>query len=1226
MIIMLYFYLKILNRLLSILVLAVIVSSVFSISAAYAAPDAPQNPRPDGFPSTTSITISWDAPLAGEDPTGYTIEGALEDPENPGTFGAFNTLVADTGNVTTYTITGLGAGSFYDLRVTAFNDTGSSSPTYNFGAGTQFEAGHDFSDEYQDFSKGTYSGALPLAERTDATTEWYLIFDNLGVDYAVTGLDDNVYPNGVTIYADFSATTTGLLDNDVIFTDSLTTGTVGVIDCVDDATCELSDLTQAISYPGATTVDFDYEQETEFTEGAEFKSGQQFVQGQSFTDAMDFSGGAMTFDDKTQFTEIQNFDEAGTFSPVLADLVGSGGTTTEWADIFADIGAGVVSISGLDNAGASADYVTGKTIYADFSAVTAGDAFNDITFTDNNLGSGHTDGVIDCDTADACELSDLTVPVSYDAGAVVSFDYVIHQDFTGEDIYFKPGQDFPPGQDFAAVMDFSGGAMTFSDGVAFANAQNFAGQTSFNHENINFGSNSTFDTTMTFGDKADFSIGTQNFVGTNAFGDNSIFAPSQEFPTTQTFDGSNTFGAGTKFANLQDFSTAGTATSNAITINGGLAFEAVSTIDKVLAEAIAAGFTGAANTGNFESGTITVIYSGSTLVGDTYEEYAFTDEDLDGIIDAGELSNANHDATTDFGASPGTVTFEQYDVQDFDLGTQTFGNSMKFNANQKFSNHVQTFGTGTTFNGNADFNAGQTFTTGTTFDDGQEFAAVTPGLESTAFAATGITFGDEEPIVFTDNDLTFGAAATFPKNQEFSTVLSASNTLTVTDGTVSTLDAILTKATDLVAFDGTNDVGVAFTTGTITATFTNIGEGEDLVQTYLFTDAGVVGTIEAGELTDPNSELSAVTFAGGIGTITFEQRIDHDFSAADMNFKEGTAFHAGETFGEHVDFEGAITFPEGVDMPTGAEFAAQTFADGATPEFDTFSTFADNTIFSDDDIDFSTNAHFEGDTTFGNTSTHTFGEGTVFDGAIDMGDGAHVFDGDSIDFGPASDLSGAVQDFAGGVTATIPQFGEGTTFIDTQPLPAGSVLSTGILLETVACGTDTSADTCIPTSDDAILTKGEIITPGVTLPAVKNTISADDTTVSIDGLGVSVDFTSVTTDGNLSVEIQDPDDTVAATGATLAGDGSGALEFAASGNNITTVSSVIDFDLTGTTASSGSMTIVLPYDESAAIAAGFTEDNLKVSHFVNGIWVVENDCTVDTINNEITCNNVQSIE
>jgi hypothetical protein len=125
--------------------------------------------------------------------------------------------------------------------------------------------------------------------------------------------------------------------------------------------------------------------------------------------------------------------------------------------------------------------------------------------------------------------------------------------------------------------------------------------------------------------------------------------------------------------------------------------------------------------------------------------------------------------------------------------------------------------------------------------------------------------------------------------------------------------------------------------------------------------------------------------------------------------------------------------------------------------------------------------------------------------------------------------------------------------------------------------------------------------------------------MSIDGLGISVDFTSITTDGNLDVTVQDPDVTVAATGATFAQDGSGALEFTASGKSITTVSSIINFNLTGSTASSGAMTITLPYDEAAATAAGFTEESLKVSHYVGGVWVVENNCTVDTVNNNIEC-------
>jgi hypothetical protein len=237
-----------------------------------------------------------------------------------------------------------------------------------------------------------------------------------------------------------------------------------------------------------------------------------------------------------------------------------------------------------------------------------------------------------------------------------------------------------------------------------------------------------------------------------------------------------------------------------------------------------------------------------------------------------------------------------------------------------------------------------------------------------------------------------------------------------------------------------------------------------------------------------------------------------------------------------------------------------------------------------------------------------------------------VFDGDSIDFGPASDLSGAVQDFAAGDNATIPQFGAGTTFADTQALPTGSVVSTGILLSSVTCGTDTSSGTCLPNADSAILTKGEIITPGETAPpAVKNTISKDNTTVSIDGLGVSVDFTSVSTDGNLSVSIQDPDDTVAATGATLAEDNSGAILIETGITTILSVSSIIDFDLTGDTSSTGTIDITLPYDAAAAAAAGFGEGDLEVTHYVNGEWVIERNCTVDTVNDQITCT-VDSVE
>ena len=125
-------------------------------------------------------------------------------------------------------------------------------------------------------------------------------------------------------------------------------------------------------------VSFDYVIEHSFT-GANiyFPPGQDFGKGQAFAKAMDFSGGQMIFDIGTEFTEIQDFDEAGTFSGTLDALVCKKlQLTTEWADIFDDIGSGVDSIPGFDHTGNTAtDYVTAKIIYADFTATTAGSQF-----------------------------------------------------------------------------------------------------------------------------------------------------------------------------------------------------------------------------------------------------------------------------------------------------------------------------------------------------------------------------------------------------------------------------------------------------------------------------------------------------------------------------------------------------------------------------------------------------------------------------------------------------------------------------------------------------------------------------------------------------------------------------------------------------------------------------------------------------------------------------------
>jgi len=100
---------------------------------------------------------------------------------------------------------------------------------------------------------------------------------------------------------------------------------------------------------------------------------------------MDFSKGGMNFESGTKFNVIQNFDEAGAFSgdKTLRERTTP---TTEWADVFDDIGlSGITSVTGYDKVTLSdVQRYNNGIIFSDFSAVTAGSDWNDITFTDNN--------------------------------------------------------------------------------------------------------------------------------------------------------------------------------------------------------------------------------------------------------------------------------------------------------------------------------------------------------------------------------------------------------------------------------------------------------------------------------------------------------------------------------------------------------------------------------------------------------------------------------------------------------------------------------------------------------------------------------------------------------------------------------------------------------------------------------------------------------------------------
>ena len=59
-------------------------------------------------------------------------------------------------------------------------------------------------------------------------------------------------------------------------------------------------------------------------------------------------------------------------------------------------------------------------------------------------------GDIDCASAAACELADMTVATTYSNGAIVTFDYIDEMAF-GAGIEFYPGQVFGPGQTFDEI-------------------------------------------------------------------------------------------------------------------------------------------------------------------------------------------------------------------------------------------------------------------------------------------------------------------------------------------------------------------------------------------------------------------------------------------------------------------------------------------------------------------------------------------------------------------------------------------------------------------------------------------------------------------------------------------------------------------------------------------------------------------------------------------------------
>ena len=93
----------------------------------------------------------------------------------------------------------------------------------------------------------------------------------------------------------------------------------------------------------------------------------------------------------------------------------------------------------------------------------------------------------------------------------------------------------------------------------------------------------------------------------------------------------------------------------------------------------------------------------------------------------------------------------------------------------------------------------------------------------------------------------------------------------------------------------------------------------------------------------------------------------------------------------------------------------------------------------------------------------------------------------------------------------------GTVFSPNLELPAFVAAPYGLILEPVTC----SDENCIP-DDSAYLAPGELLPPGVDPAPIVNYITGSNSTFTNPGLGFEMAFDSVTKDGKVNVDLQDP--------------------------------------------------------------------------------------------------------
>ena len=330
----------------------------------------------------------------------------------------------------------------------------------------------------------------------------------------------------------------------------------------------------------------------------------------------------------------------------------------------------------------------------------------------------------------------------------------------------------------------------------------------------------------------------------------------------------------------------------------------------------------------------------------------------------------------------------------------------------------------------------------------------------------------------------------------------------------------------------------------------------------------------------------------------------HAETFADRAVIEANTDLSGEhTFGEHMEFKAGVDFRNGQVFPAGTFFSGAhvypgtevytftgngiIFGDGSAISFESAGTFGKN-------ADFSAGVIKNGPDAGTITGVNTYDEGTMFAHTQAFG-AAQNFD-KYIHFGDNTDFTAAVQTFREGMT-----FAEGSVFNNEQVFPVGSIPSHGIVINEFTC----SDSACVP-PPAFVVAPGEKYGAGTDPAATLRQITSDKKTLEIDGLGLTMTFDTVSTTGDIKADLVDPANVAGTTlsGNTLTATGLGPI-----------VGNVIELSA-DTAIITGKITVTLPYQDSEV---GDDENNLTIYHYVNNEWIVENDCSVNTTANTVTC-------